>query len=134
MKKADITEFIAYLIVGVCVSIISLGSYYLITIFFLNPNNPVELQISNILSWLFACTAAYFLNRIFVFKSKNNNLLKEGVQFYLARLATLLIDMALMFIFVSLLKYNDKIVKIFVQIVIVISNYIVSKFIVFKNS
>ncbi len=133
MKNVDIKEIIAYLIVGVCVTIISLGSYYLLTFLFFNPNDPIELQISNVLSWIFACTAAYFMNRIFVFKSKDDNLLKEGFKFYLARLATLLVDMALMFIFVSLLKYNDKIVKVFVQVVVILSNYIVSKFVVFKK-
>ena len=134
MKNLNIKELIAYIIVGICVSIVSLGSYYLLTILFLDPNNPIQLQISNVISWILACTAAYFLNRIFVFKSKDKNLLKEGTKFYLARLSTLLIDMLLMFIFVTLLKYNDKIVKVFVQIVIVLSNYLVSKFLVFKNS
>ena len=133
MKKQNIKEFISYTIVGIIVSIISLGSYYLLTTFLFNPYNKVELQLSNIISWILACTTAYILNRIFVFRSKDKNILKEGSKFYIGRLSTLIIDMTLMFIFVSLLKYNDKIVKVFVQIVIVLTNYIISKKIVFKK-
>ena len=39
-----------------------------------------------------------------------------------------------MFIFVSTLHFNDKIVKIFVQIVIIIANYVLSKLFVFKKN
>ena len=55
------------------------------------------------------------------------------VKFYLARLTSLLIDMLLMYIFVSYLKYNDKIIKVIVQIIVVTMNYIFSKILIFKN-
>lgn len=126
-------EIINYLIFGVLTTIVSLGSYYLLTSFIFNPNDAIELQITNILSWIFAVTFAYFTNRKYVFNSKDKNILVEMVKFYLARLTSLLIDMLLMYIFVSYLKYNDKIIKVIVQIIVVTMNYIFSKILIFKN-
>lgn len=126
-------EIINYLIFGVLTTIVGLGTYYLFSMTILNPDNPIELQITNVLSWIFAVTFAYFTNRKYVFNSKDKNIGKEMVKFYLARIASLLIDMLLMYIFVSRLKYNDKIVKIIVQVIVIVVNYIFSKLIVFKK-
>ena len=41
--------------------------------------------------------------------------------------------MALMFIFVTKLGVNDKIMKLVVQVVVTILNYVFSKFIVFRE-
>jgi len=42
-------------------------------------------------------------------------------------------DMAIMFILVTLLLINDKVAKLIVQVVVTIMNYIFSKLIVFKK-
>ena len=126
-------EIINYLIFGVLTTIVSLSTYYLLTTTILNPNNPIELQITNVLSWILAVNFAYFTNRKYVFNSNEKNILNEMTKFYLARLASLLIDMFLMYVLVSVLKYNNKIMKIIVQIIVVIMNYIFSKVLIFKN-
>ncbi len=126
-------EIINYLIVGGLTTVVSLGSYYLCILTFLNPDIWYQLQAANIISWICAVTFAYFTNRIFVFKSKNKNKLKEAVSFYSSRVATLLMDMGIMFIFVTLLHLNDKIIKLVVQVVVTIANYIFSKLFVFKK-
>ena len=124
-------ELINYVIVGVLTTIVSLGSYYLCVLTVFNPDNPVLLQSANIISWILAVTFAYFANRKYVFKSKNPNKLKEATKFYGARIATLLIDMLFMFLTVSVFHLNDKIMKILSNVIILILNYIISKFIVF---
>ncbi|MBQ2873606.1 MAG: GtrA family protein, partial [Bacilli bacterium] len=58
---------------------------------------------------------------------------KEIVKFYSSRLTTLFLDMLIMFIFVTKLEFNDKIIKIIVQIIIILLNYILSKILVFKQ-
>ena len=92
-----------------------------------------QLQAANIISWICAVTFAYLANRIFVFKSKNQKKLKEAVSFYGSRIATLLMDMGIMFVFVTLLNFNDKIMKLVVQVVVTVANYILSKLFVFKK-
>ena len=126
-------EIISYLIVGVLTTIVSLAVYYGCVATFLDPNDAVQLQAANVFSWIASVTFAYFTNRKFVFQSKNTHVVKEAVSFYASRLVTLGIDMGLMFLFVSTLSMNDKVAKIIVQIIIIISNYLISKFIVFKK-
>ena len=126
-------EIINYLIVGVLTTTVSLLTYYLLVLTILNPNNPLELQIANITSWIIAVTFAYIPNRIFVFNSKDKKIIKEALKFYTSRLSTQFIDMLLMFIFVSKLNFNDKIIKIIIQVIVTILNYIISKLLVFKK-
>lgn len=126
-------EIINYLIVGGLTTVVSLATYYACVLTFLDPENPVQLQIANIISWICAVTFAYFTNRRFVFESKSKNILKEASAFFLARVGTLLMDMGIMFVFVTCLHFNDKIMKLVVQVVVTIANYIFSKFLVFKK-
>lgn len=126
-------EIIRYLIIGVLTTIISLVVYYSLTYTILNPNKALELQIANVISWIISVTFAYFTNRQFVFQKKDKYNLKEMISFYLSRIGTLLIDMFLMYLLVSIFKFNDKIIKVLVQVIVIILNYIFSKFIVFKK-
>lgn len=126
-------EIINYLIVGVLTTIVSLATYFICTSIFLDPNNKIELQIANIISWIFAVAFAYFTNRIFVFKSKEKNMLKEASTFVGSRILSLLMDMFTMFIIVSVLHLNDKIGKLVSQVIVTIANYILSKLFVFNT-
>lgn len=132
-KYTKYKEILNYLIVGVLTTVISLGSYYALVFTILNPKNGIQLQIANITSWILSVTFAYISNRIFVFKSKGKNILKEATKFYMARVSTLLIDMLFMFLFVSIANMNDKVAKIIVQIVILVLNYVFSKLFVFNG-
>ena len=122
-----------YLVVGILTTLVSLGIYYICVLCFLNPNVSWQLQLSNIISWFGAVLFAYFTNRKYVFKSQNSKIVKEAIAFSCSRLGTLLLDMVLMFISVTLCGMNDKIVKLVVQVVVTIGNYILSKFFVFNK-
>ncbi len=126
-------EIINYLIVGVLTTVVSLATYFICTETFLDPNKKLELQIANIISWVFAVAFAYFTNRKYVFKSKNKNMLKEASSFVGSRILSLLMDMFTMFIIVSVLHLNDKIGKLVSQVIVTIANYILSKLFVFKK-
>lgn len=124
-------EFVNYLIIGVLTTLVSLVTYFICVNTFLNASNAIELQIANVISWIFSVTFAYITNRIFVFKSKSKNYLKEISLFYGTRILTLILDMIIMFVFVTILSLNDTIGKIISQIIIIIMNYLLSKFFVF---
>ena len=126
-------EVIMYLIFGVLTTVISLAVYYLLVYTILNPDNAFELQVANIISWIAGVTFAYITNRKYVFESKNKNKLKEAGSFVVARLATLFMDMAIMFVGVTILKGNDKILKIISQVVVIVANYVFSKLFVFRK-
>lgn len=131
IKKHD--EIVRYLVVGLATTLVSLVVYYLCVYTFLDPNVALELQIANLISWLLALIFAFFTNRSFVFKSTNKNILKEAYSFTQSRIVTLLIDMFLMFICVTVFGFNDKIVKLVVQVIVIVLNYIFSKMFVFKK-
>ena len=126
-------EIINYLIFGVLTTVVSLVTYYICVYTFINPEEAVQLQIANVISWFFGVTFAYVTNRKFVFESNEKNKIKEASKFVTSRIATLLMDMAIMFIGVTLLKFNDKIIKIVSQVVVIIANYLLSKIIVFNK-
>lgn len=132
MKKYK--EIITYLVFGVLTTAVSLATYYLCVYTFLNPSNPIELQIANIISWIFSVLFAYVTNRKYVFQSKNKKILKELFSFVSSRILTLILDMGIMFLWVTVLNGNDKIAKLFVQVIVIIANYIFSKIIVFKEN
>lgn len=131
-------EIINYLIFGVLTTLVNLITKYILLFTILDPTNGFQLQIAIIISWIVAVIFAYFTNRKFVFKSKNQNKLKEFISFVVARIATLLLEMFIMWFFVTLLKLNsDLYVVIFTlvaQVAVVIGNYIFSKLFVFKKT
>jgi len=126
-------EIINYLIFGVLTTIVSLCTYYLLVFTLLDPNKAIELQIANIISWIVSVAFAYITNRRYVFESKNQNRLKEATSFVTSRLLTLVLDMAIMALGVTILKFNDKLVKLVSQVLVIISNYVLSKLFVFKK-
>lgn len=126
-------EIINYVIVGVLTTVVSLLTYYVCVLTFLDPNNGVELQVANVISWICAVAFAYVTNRVFVFKSNSKNYAKEISSFVGSRVLTLLSDMLIMFLMVTVMGFNDKIAKLVVQVVVTVLNYVLSKIFVFKK-
>ena len=131
-------EIINYLIFGILTTLVNLITKYILLFTILNPTNGFQLQIAIIISWIAGVLFAYFTNRKFVFESKNQNKLKEFISFVVARIATLLLEMFIMWFFVTLLKLDsDLYVVIFTlvaQVAVIIGNYIFSKLFVFKKT
>lgn len=128
-------EIINYLIVGALTTLITLITYFLFTNTFLSSKSDLDIQIANVLSWICAVIFAYFTNRKFVFKSKvkGQKQVKEIINFFGSRVASLLIDMSLMFILFSIMHINDAICKLITQVVVIVMNYVLAKIIVFKK-
>lgn len=133
IKKVCTKEVILYIVFGVLTTLVSLVTYKLCVVTFLNAENALQLQIANIIAWIVSVAFAYVTNRKFVFESKNSNKLQEASKFVTSRIATLLMDMLIMFIGVTLLKFNDGIIKLISQVVIIVANYVFSKIFVFKK-
>lgn len=130
-------EIINYLIIGVLTTIVNLAVKYALLFTVLNASDATQLQIAVVISWIVACLFAYVTNRKIVFKSKSKKILKEFIAFVSARLFTLILEMLIMFIFVTLLKLNSNlwvvIWSIVAQVVVIVVNYILSKLVIFKK-
>lgn len=124
-------SIISYLFFGACTTVINWLSYYLCYTI-LNVSNIV----STIIAWLFAVAFAFVTNKIWVFNSKScdfKTLISEALTFLLARLATGVLDIAIMWVVVDLRNWNPDIWKLLSNILVIITNYILSKLIVFRN-
>ena len=131
LKKENVREIVMYVIIGGFTTLVGIGSYWILTKTVLDPENALQLQIANCISWVLAVTFAYITNRILVFRSKNERVLYEAAKFYASRLVMLGLDMLFMFLTVTVLGGNDKIMKILSSIIVTIVNYFLSKMVVF---
>lgn len=130
-------EVFNYLIIGFLTTVVNLVTKYILLFTIFDASNPTQLQITIIISWIVAVLFAYVTNRKIVFKSKEENIIKELFKFVEARIATLLFEMIYMWFFVTLLKLDSDIFVIIwttsCQFLVIVFNYIFSKLFVFKN-
>ncbi len=120
-----------YLFFGALTTVVSILSFFIA-----GTVMGINVHIANTISWVLAVTFAFVTNRIWVFDAKCETKKEFFVQardFYAGRLATYFVEELILLVFVNLLSFNQDIVKIVAQFVILVLNYIVSKFFVFKK-
>lgn len=125
-------EVINYLVFGCLTTVVNFVCYYLFAKVL-----GIEEVISSGLSWLFSVLFAYITNKIFVFESKTTTIkefIMEIISFFLARvLSGILCDVGTFAVMVKVIGINDVVAKLITQIMVVIVNYVLSKWIIFKN-
>ena len=124
-------EIMAYLFFGVCTTVVNFVIYFACTQIL-----DINYLIANALSWIGAVAFAYVTNRIWVFKSKSKGIravFKEITTFVSCRLLSGVIDMLIMFIGVDILGVSDGITKLATQVIVVVLNYVFSKWIIFRK-
>lgn len=92
---------------------------------------------STVISWIVTIVTVYFTNRKWVFHSEavgTKSILKEFVNFLVCRLGTGFLDWGCMFLFVDVLHFNDVLIKTLSNILVIVINYLASKFIIFRHS
>ena len=125
------TEAIKYIIFGVLTTIVNL------LVFMILDGLEMRYTISNIIAFVISIIFAFVTNKIYVFQSKEwkvEVVLREGMTFIVARLATFLIDMGLLVVMVEFSGINEITAKVLVNILVIVINYILSKLIIFKRS
>ena len=120
-----------YLIAGGIATFLNIGVFAILTYLF-----NVNYEISNIIAIIVAILFQYISNKFFVFKSNKKTLqenFKEFISFISCRLITMFMDQGLMILGVKILKINELIMKVLVNIIVIVVNYVFSKLIIFKN-
>ena len=93
--------------------------------------------IANLLSWVISVAVAFVTNRIWVFNAPTTGFSAFALQvvtFYTSRVATFLIEEAILLIFVTWLGLLAMPVKIAASVIVVILNYVFSKLFVFRKN
>ena len=121
-------ELFSYIVFGILTTLVNIITYLFFTRIF-----GINYLISNIFAWILSVLFAYVTNRIWVFESRNTNIIKEISLFFGGRLFSGIFDVGLMYVFIEILSVNDFISKIIIQIIVVVLNYLISKLIVFKE-
>ncbi len=127
-------EIIVYLIVGVLNTLVSWAAWFLCAYTILSAQVPWQNMVLSAISWIVGVVFGYFMNRKYVFKSRNPEIWKEFLQFSGGRVSTGVLDLVMMLLMVNVLKINEAFSKIFVSVLVMIGNYVISKFFVFKKN
>jgi Predicted membrane protein len=93
----------------------------------------VHVLIANTIAWIVSVIYAFITNKKIVFQD-NQGVLRQFIMFAGLRIVSYALEELSLFVFVLHLKFDDLLVKIIVSVLIVIINYIFSKFIIFKDT
>lgn len=138
-------ELITYVIFGVLTTVVNFFAFWIFTKIF---GEDLYL-VNNAIAWVVGVVFAYITNKLFVFESKSWDLkviTKEITGFLGARIFSFLVEEGGMLLFISILGFGGKsltllgftitgqfIVKILLAVIVVVMNYIFSKFIIFRK-
>ncbi len=124
-------DIIAYGIFGILTTIVNIIVYWAAAHLLHLDTVP-----ATVIAWIAAVLAAYLTNRKIVFHSEasgRREILQEILRFFAARLATGIFDWVFMYVTVDRLGWNDVAMKVIANIVVIISNYVLSKLVVFRR-
>lgn len=96
----------------------------------------ISATISTVIAWVVAVAAAFLTNKPFVFESHDwsfKTVWPELTKFVGCRIASGIMEIAIIALTVDLLHWNGNVMKILVSILVVILNYFGSKLFVFKE-
>ena len=124
-------DVIPYLFFGVCTTLVNMAAYWVAAY-------PLGLSVaaSTVITWILAVLFAYVTNRRWVFHSSArtaNEIAREMLSFFSCRLATFLVDLGCMFLFVDVLHWNDILIKALDNVLVVVLNYVASKLLIFRK-
>lgn len=122
-------EVLLYLLFGGLTFVISVASYALFVRVL-----RMDALIANVISWVLAVSFAYVTNRTWVFGSGavgRESVLKEMGKFFSGRIATLLVEEAILLVFIKWLHFDGMAVKVVAQVIVILLNYVISKLWVF---
>ncbi len=121
-----------YLFFGALTTLVNLVVFYLLT------ERPwqINVTVGNVISIILAILFAYITNKIWVFNSKTNDakaLFAEFARFVGGRMSTMVIEVGGVFLIFNIMGQPKMLAKLVTQVIVIIGNYFISKFLVFRN-
>lgn len=131
IKKMLANDKIRYLFAGGCTTLVNLVAFFLLRNF-----TDINRNTCNAIAIAMAIAFAYFINKLFVFKSRRLGLIGtivEMVSFVGMRLVSMVIEILGFALMCDSFRLNELVAKLLVQVVVLVLNYLFSKLIVFKK-
>ena len=121
-----------YIFYGGLTTLVNWGVFFLLRRAF-----GVPFAVANTLSVIAAILFAYFVNSRFVFETRASSLLEhlaEFMKFVSGRAVTMFIEIGGGWLLVEVLHWNEALVKVvLLQIIVLVLNYFISRFFVFRK-
>lgn len=121
-----------YLFFGGLTTLVNLVAFYLLT------EKPwqIDVTVGNVISIILAILFAYVTNKIWVFNSKTEGakeLFAEFARFVGGRMSTMIIEVGGVFLVFNVMGQPKMLAKLITQVIVIIGNYFISKFLVFRG-
>ena len=124
-------ESMRYIVIGGFTTLIDYASFYL-----MDEVLNIGLTVSNIASTALAILFAYVTNKLYVFQCRTSSFsafLIEFFKFIGSRLFTMAVEIGTVQLFVVVFGQNSLLGKAEAIVIVIILNYILSKFLVFRK-
>ena len=99
--------------------------------------NPFYKKYKEMLLYLFFGGLSFIVtNRVWVFQSPTDSVqafIKQMFVFYSGRVITLVVEEAILLVFITWLGFNSMLIKVIAQVIVIVLNYVISKLVVFKE-
>lgn len=122
---------LSYLFFGFLTTLVNFLVYFPLYNWF-----SLSAAVSNAIAWLLAVLFAYLTNKPFVFDSRDwsvATVIPEATKFIGCRIGTGLLETLFLWLLVDWYAYDGNWVKIIISILVVVLNYISSKWLVFRK-
>lgn len=131
IKKMLANDKIRYLFAGGCTTLVNLVAFFLLRNF-----TDINRNTCNAIAIAMAIAFAYFINKLFVFKSRNLGFvgtMVEMVSFVGMRLVSMVVEILGFALMCDSFRLNELLAKLLVQVVVLVLNYLFSKLVVFRK-
>lgn len=137
IKRFIKSEIFLYLFIGFLTTVINVLVFEILRrALNVNSDGGIAWKVAEVISFIVAVVFAFFANKLVVFKSSDMSFSvigKEITSFFTARVITEVINIIIMWYMIDLKNCNELFTKIIASIVVIVLNYIFSKFIIFKK-
>lgn len=124
-----VEQFVRFSLIGLLNTLLDFSLYFSLSRWL-----GVNYLLANAIGFLCSVTMSYLLNKKITFDSKNKNIFLEYILYFSFSLITLFIVEMVMYTGVTLLNFNDLLIKLLATAVSVVFNFVFSKFIIFKKT
>ena len=124
-------DILSYLFFGALTTIVNFLVYFPLYNWL-----ALSATVSNIIAWIFAVAFAYLTNKPFVFKSHDwsrKTVIPELMKFVGCRIGSGILETVVIWLTVDVLLWNGNLMKVLVSVLVVIINYVGSRWLVFNN-
>ena len=124
-------DLLVYFLLGIATTAVNFAVYYPLHNFLC-----ISATLSNAIAWIVSVLFAFLTNKPLAFKSNDWSArvtIPEFVKFISCRVGSGVVETVFLTVTVDVLRFNGNIMKLVISILVVIFNYIASKYFVFRK-